>query len=555
MALDIVPGTEVQTQVGGATISPQAFRAAALSKGSTIAGAGQDIANLFNTVSAKLQDVKNTKSIIDADNAIVDFNQKAQENIFKQYKPEDWSNAYNQQFKEFSNGLMAAHPEYGPDVRNHIQGMLSKSQMANDINVRTASSKRILQDTAKSLEYGMNVAVNTYPAQQATEKYMLNLQIMKDKGILDQAEYDLRVQQAPKIIDEGQFKQAIITNPIHTFELMQQKDKNGNYTYLPNLQGQDRDKAMNEARARSSEKQTLNGEQLQNEIAKTPAYLIDRKKVQSMANNNEITQQRANGIMNSFSKQDAKLEMSMLDQLKAQVTTYDFKNDLWPSVKIAKLKDQASGLSPKLFTEFNQFIDSYVKKQRQPEVSEENTAANALKAQAIKEYNESAKSDLFNIPLVLSTKKEVIKKNSFWFDTIKETPILAPSDLDEKTLLELKNDPKKLHQLYGEDATWEDLKFAVNEKQAKDLLAIERWFAPSNPDRLNIEKTAAFKSSLKAPWAMEKTKNALRGIATPEIQTAAKPKTDYQVGKTYTDANNNKAVYMGNGQWMTVPTQ
>ena len=90
MPMEIVPGSEVQTQVGAAKINAQDFRAAALAKGSVIAGAGEDVAKLFNEVSTKLQDIRNTKHVVDADNAINQFNQQAQENVLKEPKPEGW---------------------------------------------------------------------------------------------------------------------------------------------------------------------------------------------------------------------------------------------------------------------------------------------------------------------------------------------------------------------------------------------------------------------------------------------------------------------------------
>ena len=146
----------------------------------------------------------------------------------------------------------------------------------------------------------------------------------------DDTQYNIRVQQAPKVIDMGQFKQGVTTDPIHTWLSLQEKDSKGNYVNYPSLTGEDRDKILTEARAKASEKQVNNGDKIQNEIRQTPGYLVDRKKIQQYANNNEITQRRADGIINSFRTQDARMEQAMFDQMKAQVVTHDFKNDLWP---------------------------------------------------------------------------------------------------------------------------------------------------------------------------------------------------------------------------------
>ena len=235
MPMEIVPGSEVQTQVGAAKINAQDFRAAALAKGSVVAGAGEDVAKLFNDVSTKLQDIRNTKHVVDADNAINQFNQQAQENVLKEPKPEGWSQSYNAQFKAFQDQYMAEHPEFGPEVRNHVQNMLERSKVATDINIRTAANKRLLSDTADAVETGMSRDVNSLPRDAATAKYMNGLMLLKEKGILDDTQYNIRVQQAPKVIDMGQFKQGVTTDPIHTWLSLQEKAVSYTHLTLPTI--------------------------------------------------------------------------------------------------------------------------------------------------------------------------------------------------------------------------------------------------------------------------------------------------------------------------------
>ena len=540
MPMEIVPGSEVQTQVGAAKINAQDFRAAALAKGSVIAGAGEDVAKLFNEVSTKLQDIRNTKHVVDADNAINQFNQQAQENVLKEPKPEGWSQSYNAQFKAFQDQYMAEHPEFGPEVRNHVQNMLERSKVATDINIRTAANKRLLSDTADAVETGMSRDVNSLPRDAATAKYMNGLMLLKEKGILDDTQYNIRVQQAPKVIDMGQFKQGVTTDPIHTWLSLQERDSKGNYTNYTSLTGEDRDKVLTEARAKASEKQVNNGDKIQNEIRQTPGYLVDRKKIQQYANNNEITQRRADGIINSFRTQDARMEQAMFDQMKAQVVTHDFKNDLWPSLFIGKMKDNASGLSPKLQTEFITFIDGYHKKESQPQVTQDNIVAAALKKEMLANYSQSEKNDLFNIPMVLSTKKEIVQKNKFWADVTKDIPILAEykDKEQEVTIDKLKSSPELVEKYYGKGVKWDDVTFAVNKKRSSDIAAIENFFDPKNPNRLDPTENTKFLNTIKSKWALEQTVSALKGMTMPKVETE-KPKEKDRVVITSEQEFNN----------------
>ena len=549
MPLDIVSGTEVQTQSTGVKIDPSAFRRQAIAQGQLVSGAGQDVASLFSQVSNKLQDIQNTKHLAEADNAVIDFNEKQQEEVLKHPKPSEWSSIYKANFKQFQDGLMA-NPSYGPDVRNQIRNMLEHSKTATDINIRTAANKRNVTDLGNAIEYGMLKAVSSLGEKDATDKYTAGLLEMKNSGVIDESQYNQRLLEAPKVIQQGQFKQAIIIDPIHTFQQLQ--DKN----YLSSLTGEDRDKAITEARAKAGEKQVSNGDKLQNEIAKTPAYLIDRKKVQQMANDGSISQRRALGIINSFSVQDKRVETNMYDILKAQVSTHDFKNDLWPSLFINNLKEKASGLSPKLQTEFNTFIDSHYKAAAAPQVGENNRISNDLKKRMFSKYQESEKLNGINIPEAIDVKKEVVEDSrsltNFWQGVIKETPLLVASKDTLDYFMALKDNPEEFEKKYGKGAKWEDAALFINNKQASDIKAIDEFFSPDNPNRLDPEENTAFFNRLTAPKAMQKTIDALKGMTTPPET----PKnTDYKfiAGKTYTDKKSGVSAVWDGSKFIPLP--
>ena len=223
MALNIVSGTEVQTQATGVKIDPSAFRRQAIAQGQLVSGAGQDVASLFTEIGNKMQDITNTKHIVDADNAVITFNQKQQEEVLKHPNPKEWSSIYNANFKQFQDGVMS-NPEYGPDVRNRIRNMLEGSKTATDINIRTAANKRYVTDTTNSIDYGMNVAVNSLPKEAATEKYYSSLDLKKEKGLINDDQYKLGLKQGPRIIDKGQLDQALAGNPIEGYAYILAKD-------------------------------------------------------------------------------------------------------------------------------------------------------------------------------------------------------------------------------------------------------------------------------------------------------------------------------------------
>ena len=549
MPLDIVSGTEVQTQASGVKIDPSAFRRQAIAQGQLVSGAGQDVASLFSQVGNKLQDIQNTKHLAEADNAVIDFNEKQQEEVLKHPNPSEWSSIYKANFKQFQDGLMS-NPSYGPDVRNQIRNMLEHSKTATDINIRTAANKRNVTDLGNAIEYGINKAVNSLGEKDASEKYYAGLLEMKNDGVIDESQYNQRLLEAPKVIDQGQFKQAIIIDPIHTFQQLQ--DKN----YLSSLTGEDRDKAITEARAKAGEKQVSNGDKLRNEIAKTPAYLVDRKNIQKMANDGLISQLRASGIINSFSVQDKRVETNMYDILKAQVSTHDFKNDLWPSLFITNLKDKASGLSPKLQTEFNTFIDSHAKAASAPQVSENNRISNDLRKRMLSKYEEFEKLNGINIPEAIDVKKDVIEGSrsitNFWQGVIKETPLLVASKDTVDNFMALKDKPEEFEKKYGKGVKWEDAALYINNKQAADIKAIDEFFSPNNPKRLDPEENTAFFNRLSAPKAMQKTIDALKGMTTlPE--TAKKTDTKFIAGKIYKDKESGVSAIWDGIKFITLP--
>jgi len=238
----------------------------------------------------------------------------------------------------------------------------------------------------------------------------------------------------------------------------------------------------------------------------------------------------------------------MADILKAQVTTHDFKNDLWPSLFITNLKEKASGLSPRLQAEFNTFIDSHAKAAAAPQVSENNRISNDLRKRMFSKYEEFEKLNGINIPAVIDPQRIT----NFWGTVIKETPILIASKDSLDEFMALKDKPKEFEEKYGKGTKWEDAALFINNKQAADIKAIDEFFSPDNPKRLDPKENTAFFNRLAAPRAMQKTIDALKGMTTPP-ETAKTTDYKFVAGKTYTDKKSGVSAVWDGTKFITLP--
>jgi len=536
MPLEIVPGSEVQTQVGAAKINAQDFRAAALAKGSVIAGAGEDVAKLFNDVSTKLQDIRNTKHVVDADNAINQFNQQAQENVLKEPKPEGWSQSYNAQFKAFQDQYMAEHPEFGPEVRNHVQNMLERSKVATDINIRTAANKRLLSDTNESIEYGMGTAVNSLPREAATAKYMNGLMLLKEKGILDDTQYNIRVQQAPKVIGKGQFDQAVQRDPVEAWKKLQAKDGNGNATWLPEFTGQDRIGLENEGRAKFYEKQRINENELNVQFAKT--NMTDQQKIDFVTKQAEdlmVTQQYADLKIRAIKRADSKLQAesyNAIEQLAKRNIVYgnpnieeDTKN---LSGLIGGIEDNAKALK------LQNLITDLQKKSKQPEVAAEKKNIEENKRDIIGAVRKQVQQYGPILPQVVTEKESpnngLFNKISDWYNTKEKDYTLADYQGSFKQLETLyQKDKISFEKLYGVGVTPSMVSQNALYYQQDIEKKINAWFDdPENKKNAgDINKGREYLQSILQPYAMKATREAL-GLTTVEKQKKAELIKDFQ---------------------------
>ena len=413
MPLDIVSGTEVQTQATGVKIDPSAFRRQAIAQGQLVSGAGQDVASLFSQVSNKLQDIQNIKHLAEADNAVIDFNEKQQEEVLKHPNPSEWSGIYKANFKQFQDGLMS-NPTYGPDVRNQIRNMLERSQTATDINIRTAANKRNVTDTGRAILYGMSKAVNSLGEKDASEKYYAGLLEMKNTGIIDQAEYNQKIMEAPMVIGKGQLDQAVVNNPIEAWKKLQEKDKDGNPTWLPQFKGQNRISIENEARVKFINKQNLNQRDIPEDLSKMTSMTADGKiaYVQKKADNMDISPRYAETAIRAIKQQDKAFQTQIKNDLKASALMF-IKPGNPDNDQIHKLLYDELGLieNPLEQAETAKFMDDLYNKAKQPSKEEATAQARAIRDNKTYLYTKAKRALEDPLILPLAIKEDEIPYN------------------------------------------------------------------------------------------------------------------------------------------------
>ena len=533
MPLDIVSGTEVQTQSTGVKIDPSAFRRQAIAQGQLVSGAGQDVASLFSQVSNKLQDIQNTKHLAEADNAVIDFNEKQQEEVLKHPNPSEWSSIYKANFKQFQDGLMA-NPSYGPDVRNQIRNMLEHSKTATDINIRTAANKRNVTDLGNAIEYGINKAVNSLGEKDATAKYYAGLLEMLNSGVIDESQYKQRLLDAPMVIGKGQFDQAVVNNPIEAWKKIQERDKDGNPTWLPQFKGQNRISIENEARVKFINKQNLNQRDIPEDLSKKTSMTADDKiaYVQKKADNWDISSRYAETAIRAIKQQDNAFQTQIKDTLKGTALMF-IKPGNADNEEIYKTITNEIGLiqNPLAQAELFKFTEDLYKKSQQPskeEASAEKKLIGDNKSYVLRRLaDDSRNGALFptmilpkELPNTLGWDSVVDffhNNNRTYYETAKFQGRME--DLES-----MYKDPSKMTQFTAAFGNTKPsiLKNAIAEQVTQNALLINEWFDdPKNQEKAK-DRTSAndFYKSINKDYMLEATKKSLglkREVAGPVV--------------------------------------
>ena len=151
-ALPIVPGTEVQTPIGGVQIDPTAFRNAALMRGKLGATIGQDAGGFLQDLANNIQDARNAKTVFKADlaqkQAYSNFTLQLQKDPQLQ-DPEKWLPAWRQQVDQIKDSVLNQQ-NLGPAVKAHLERMTGNWEQQTTTAVQMNALKREAADTKEA---------------------------------------------------------------------------------------------------------------------------------------------------------------------------------------------------------------------------------------------------------------------------------------------------------------------------------------------------------------------------------------------------------------------
>jgi len=499
MPLPIVEGSQVNTEVGAAKIDPSAFRRAALTKGEMFAGAGNEAAQLLASVGDKMQQVANTKHVIDADIQIKKFNQQQEEALSKNPNPTTWSKNYNNNFTSFRDQLMS-NPQYGPDIRNHITGMLDQSQANTDINIRTAANKRQISDTRASIIAGSELDIQNAQPEEAMKKYTAGLH----SGVYDQAEYDMLVQQLPKKINVAEVENGLTKDPISTYQALIEKDKNGNFVNYKSIEGKQRDAISNTARIRAVKEQSDNFITMMQDDYDPSIGGVSEEVVNEKMNSNLISRKAGENYLNAFKKAAEATSKKELEQV-ARDNTQQLQhvealaaNPLgWRDSKPEDMRDmllnEASSITDKVKQEK---AIAYVQRQYQSVLKQGRTEEKPWQADILARMTEDRERNSLTLPMVhkLDDSEEPTSEFESLAGGLKALRTMSDEDLQKR----FGKGAKRADLLQAEGAYFDGLRNKMRE-----------WFHDPNNQNKTPEEGELYRKQLEAPVVYNIAKKSL----------------------------------------------
>lgn len=256
MALEIVQGTEIQTQATGVKIDPRAFRESAMSGSKILSALGSDVSGVFQQVADSMTKVSTTKHVFDftnmLDTAKSDFDGKLITiQNGKQFKPE-----FDKYAKDKIDGYFKANPDLSPFDKNLLsqKGNAWKNSLSSEYNTRGLI--KFSNDTIKSgLESSVKLA-NTYSDNRDLGIKIASAPLyeLRNQNLISDQQLREHLDKVPEIVDQSRFDHALRINANQAQIDINDSavDKDGNYLKFPAIKGSARDSAVSQAQARAN---------------------------------------------------------------------------------------------------------------------------------------------------------------------------------------------------------------------------------------------------------------------------------------------------------------
>ena len=210
--LPIVPGSEVNTPIGGVQMNPQAFREAALAPGKLAEAIGSNVSGVFDQVSEQVQAARNSKLVFDAalqmratkDQFLNDIQKDP--NLAKD--PGTWVPEWQRRAQATSEAILGK--SMGPLVKRQMMEKVGIWGMESTSEIRTHALGREATDT-----YNSGMALATKDFQDGRISDGINAyKALNETGLMGPKELAVRIQQAPELAAESAAVTAMTTDPI-----------------------------------------------------------------------------------------------------------------------------------------------------------------------------------------------------------------------------------------------------------------------------------------------------------------------------------------------------
>jgi hypothetical protein len=511
--LGIVEGSMVSTPVGGVKMDVGPLREAALAPGRLAAAIGQDVGGLFDDVSDKIQNARNTRKVFDADlkmRATKDqFLTDIQKDPNLAKDPGTWVPAYQERVKATQDSILN-DSGLGPAVKRHLSMMSDSWALDSVSDIRGAALLRETADTKAAGVASANAALSAGDLDAGTAAY----KALNEAGIMGPKETAQLIKQAPIVVAESKANVAISSNPIAAPKIIEEQLKKD----LPPLKYR---VILNVAKEQQAKAQAANAQDLAGRIDDSPDHTIDENLLKAWKDSGKIRTTDYERIVNrqkAYAKADEKERHGVeRDDFNVAMMEADTPPTDGTKIQDWAAEQKSKGLewtNPAYRRRFNEFVDRKVDGVMKKGESEERPVEKQT-FDAMREDRE--KSGSF-IPLITSTQKAPWYE--FWKGSTSTTDAFDGSlTAFRKQLSGMSADDIKA--AFGPDATAKKVIDAEQLQYATKTAKMRDWFK-ANPEA-TVEQADEYRMSLEAPDAMEAVKQSI--VAGPTIDTKAEPNT------------------------------
>lgn len=531
--MQIVSGSEVSTPAGGAPMNPQAFRDAALAPGKIAEAIGSGVGGVFEDLSNRILDARNSKSVYDADMAMRGAKDQFLNDIATDPKlasdPKTWTPEIQARVTDTQDKILS-NPGLSPVAKRHLVQATGLWGMSTISEVRTQALRREQNDIKESGFASATKALLDSTPNDGGQGVATATAVYEDlnrHGIIGPRELAQLKAEAPQRAAEGQINSIISNDPAHAVDaakpILAKLPAERQKQYQGALQD-----AQHRARANNFDDMLVN--MLDPYTGKIDPSANAQEKVQAAIRRGDIDPVRGKNFLAGQARENELEDKTTADAVIADAhdaTGWTAASDEKGGYEsyAAELRAKAALIkSPvrqqTVLNKINQQLESMKKKGE----LEEKPVAKQIFAQMA----EDRASNGYTIPVASVHTPEV---THWWKPNEPAKDELVPAAM---SLAELRDPVKvpddQIEKQFGKGMTREKLIRAEQQHYATIQGKMRDWFNDPNNAKATYEQANEYRLTLEKPYVMGATAAALQPKKTLE---AAAGKRVKQNGVTY----------------------